>query len=35
MICRRMAVRWTGMLGVSVREMKTLNVKMVTVTLIG
>jgi len=35
MICCGMAVRRMGMLGVSVREMKTLTVKMETVTLIG
>ena len=35
MICCRMAVRRMGMSGVSVREMKTLTVKMETVTLTG
>jgi len=35
MICCRMAVKRMGMLGVSVREMKVLNVKMETVKLIG
>jgi len=35
MICRGMAVKWMGMLGVSVREMKTLIVKMETVTLLS
>ena len=35
MICCRMTVKSVGMLGVSVREMKALTLKMVTVTLIG
>ena len=34
-ICCRMAVRGWDMLEVSVSQMKTLTVKMVTVTLIG
>ena len=34
MICCRMAVKGIGILGVSVREMKVLAVKMETVTLI-
>jgi len=35
MICCGMAVKRMGMLGVSVRKMKALTVKMVMVTLIG
>ena len=35
MICRGWAVKRMGMLGVSVRKMKALTVKMKTVTLIG
>jgi hypothetical protein len=35
MICCGMAVRRMGMLGVSVRKMEALTVKMETVTLIG
>jgi len=35
MICCGMAVRRLGMLGVSVRKMKALTVKLETVTLIG
>ena len=35
MICFRMSVKRMGMLGVSVRKMKALTVKMETVTLIG
>jgi hypothetical protein len=35
MICSGMAVKRTGMLGVIVRKMKALTVKMETVTLIG
>ena len=35
MICCGMAVKMMGMLGVSVRMMKALTVKMETVTLIG
>jgi hypothetical protein len=35
MICCGMAVRRIRMLGVSVRKMKALTVKMATVTLIG
>jgi len=35
MICCGMAVKRVGMLGVSVRSVKTLTVKMETVTLIG
>jgi hypothetical protein len=35
MICCGMAVKNMGMLGVSVRKMKALTVKMETVTLIG
>jgi hypothetical protein len=35
MICGGMAVRGMGMLGVGVREMEALTVKMETVTLIG
>ena len=34
-VCCRMAVKRVGMLGVSVREMKAMTVKMETVTLIG
>jgi hypothetical protein len=34
-ICCGMAVKRRGMLGVSVRKMRALNVKMETVTLIG
>ena len=35
MICCGMAVKWMGMLGVSVRKMKTLTMKMKVVTLTG
>ena len=35
MICCGMAVRRLGMLGVNVRKMKALTVKLETVTLIG
>jgi len=35
MICCGMAVKWMGMLGVSVRKMKALTVKTEAVTLIG
>jgi hypothetical protein len=35
MICCEMAVKRMGMLGMSVRKMKTLTVKMDTVALIG
>jgi hypothetical protein len=35
MICCGMAVKRLGMLGMSVREVKTLTVQMETVTLIG
>jgi hypothetical protein len=35
MICCRMAVKRIGMLGVSVRNMQALTVKMETVALIG
>ena len=35
MICCGMAVKRLGMLGVSVRQMKALTVKVETVTLIG
>jgi len=35
MICCGMAVKWMGMLGVTVREMKALTVKIETVTLFG
>ena len=35
MICCGMAVRRMGMFGVNVRKMKTLSVKMETVTLIS
>ena len=35
MICRGMVVKWKGMSGVIVREMKALNMKIETVTLIG
>jgi hypothetical protein len=35
MIFRGMTLKRTGMLGVSVRKMKALTVKMETVTLIG
>jgi len=35
MICCGMAVKRIGMLGVSVRKMKTLSAKMETLTLIG
>jgi len=35
MICCGMSVKMMGMLGVSVRKMKALTVKMETVTLIG
>ena len=34
MICCGMAVKWMGKLGMSVRKMKALTVKMETVTLI-
>jgi len=34
-VCCGMAVKRVGMLGISVREMKALTVKMETVTLIG
>jgi hypothetical protein len=35
MICCGMAVKRMGMLGVSVRKMKALTVKMETVTVVG
>ena len=35
MICCRVSLKRMGMLGVSVRKMKALTVKMETVTLIG
>ena len=35
MICREMSVKRLGMLGVSVRKMKAVIVKVETVTLIG
>ena len=35
MICCRMSLKRMGMLGVSVRKMKALTVKMETMTLIG
>jgi len=34
-ICRRMVVKRMGMLGLSMREMKALTMKIETVTLIG
>jgi len=35
MICCGMTVKWMGMLGVSMRKMQALTVKMETVILIG
>jgi len=35
MVCREMSVKRLGMLGVSVRKMKAVIVKVETVTLIG